>query len=113
MESILTSIKKLLGIVEDCTDFDDMLIIYINSAFSVLNQIGVGPVNGFFIESEDEKWSDFISGDPAKLRGVRTYVYLKVKLMFDPPQNSSLLESINRQILEHESRLNMVVDPGE
>lgn len=113
MESILTTIKKLLGIVEDCTDFDDMLIVYINSAFSVLHQIGVGPKDGFFIEDDSEVWTDFISNDPSALRSVRTYIYLKVKLMFDPPQNGSLLESINRQILEHESRLNMVVDPGE
>lgn len=113
MESILTTIKKLLGIVEDCTDFDDMLIVYINSAFSVLHQIGVGPKDGFSIEDDSEVWTDFISDDPSTLRSVRTYIYLKVKLMFDPPQNGSLLESINRQILEHESRLNMVVDPGE
>lgn len=113
MGSILTSIKKLLGIVENCADFDDVLIIYINSVFAVLHQLGVGPVEGFSIESDEEEWDDFIKGDPAILRNVRTYMYLKVKLMFDPPQNSALLESINRQILEHESRLNMVVDPGE
>lgn len=113
MESILTTIKKLLGIVEGCTDFDDVLVIYINSAFSVLHQLGVGPKEGFSIEDDEDEWTDFIRNDPSTLRNVRTYIYLKVKLMFDPPQNSALLESINRQILEHESRLNMVVDPGE
>lgn len=112
MDSILITVKKLLGIVENCVDFDEILVTHINSVFAILHQIGVGPVNGFGIEGKDEKWSDYLPGDPYVLRNVKTYMYLKVKLMFDPPQNSALMESYNRQIAEMESRLNYAVDPG-
>lgn len=114
MDSILLSIKKLLGIIDAYTQFDPDLILYINSAFSVLQQLGVGPKEGFYIEDSTATWSDFLPGDPARLRLVKAYVYMKVRLMFDPPtQSGALLDSMKRQVDEFEWRLNVQVDPGE
>lgn len=111
MESILTSIKKLLGIVEEYEHFDVDIIMHINSAFSVLTQLGVGPEEGFRIEDASAVWSDFLYDDP-RLEMVRTYVYLKVKMVFDTNSSSSaVIESINRQIQELEWRINVTVDP--
>ena len=111
MESILTSIKKLLGIAEECDSFDADRIMHINSVFFVLNQLGVGPSEGFSIKDKTAVWEDFTSGASTEL--VKSYVYLKVKLIFDPPAGSALIESINRQISEFEWRLNVAVDPGK
>lgn len=107
--SILTSIKKLLGIAEDYTHFDQDIIIHINSMFLTLNQLGVGPRDGFSIEDSSTKWTDYIS-DVKKLEAVKTYIYLKVKLIFDPPLNSSVLESYKQIISELEFRLNVEVE---
>lgn len=104
MDSILTSIKKMLGMTEDYTEFDTDLIIHINSVFSTLTQIGVGPPEGFMIEDESSEWNDFI-GTESKWNFVKTYVYLKVRLLFDPPNSGSVMESINNQIKELEWRL--------
>lgn len=112
MESILTSIKKLLGIPEDYTAFDDQIIIHINSVFMILNQLGVGPSEGFKIVDKEDTWDDYIS-DETKWEIVKSYVYLKVKLLFDPPSNSSVMESINRQINEFEWRLNVKAESSE
>ena len=109
MDSILTSIKKLLGITENYEYFDADLIIHINSVFMILNQLGVGPDDCFRILDKTSKWEDF-SSDINKIESVKTYIYLKVKLMFDPPQNGFLVESINRQLSELEWRLNMSCD---
>lgn len=109
-DSILLSIKKLLGCEEDYDVFDQDIIMAINSALMVLNQIGVGPSSGFFITSEAETWSDFI-GSAINIEGVKTYVYLKARLVFDPPTSSSLEASIKEQIKELEWRLNVMVDP--
>ncbi len=109
MDSILTSIKKLLGITEDYEHFDQDVIVHINSAFSVLTQLGVGPEAGFFIEDSDASWTDFVND--SRLEMIKTYVYLKVKLVFDPPSSSSVIEAINRQISELEWRINVTVDP--
>lgn len=106
MESILTSIKKLLGIAEEYAHFDDDIIMHINSAFMTLQQLGVGPSDGFIISSDEQVWNDFL-GDTKKLEAVKSYVYLKAKLIFDPPTSSFVLESINRQIQEYEWRLNV------
>lgn len=111
MESILTSIKKLLGITEEYTHFDDDLVMHINSVFMILAQLGVGPVDGFSIHDATETWTDFLGEDLAKLQSVKSYVHLKVKLMFDPPSSSAVIEAINRQISEFEWRLNVAVDP--
>lgn len=109
MESILTSIKKLLGIEEEYTQFDADIIMHINTVFLNLTQLGVGPDEGFFIEDDTAIWEDFI-GDSSQLQAVKTYVYLKVKLLFDPPLSSSVIESMNRMIAELEWRLNVAVD---
>lgn len=112
MESILTSIKKLLGIDEAYTHFDSDIIMHINSALMVLTQLGVGPEEGFMIEDDTSTWISFISEEnAAKIEAVKSYVYLKVKLLFDPPISSAVIESINRQISELEWRLNVAVDP--
>lgn len=109
MESILTSIKKLLGITKDYPYFDTDIIIHINSVFTVINQLGIGPKEGFVISGDNETWSDFIS-EPKICEVVKTYMYLKVKLLFDPPQSSSLIEAINKSISEFEWRLSVIHD---
>lgn len=109
MESILTSIKKLLGIEKNYTQFDGDIIMHINSVFLNLTQLGVGPAEGFLIEDDSATWYDFI-GDSNQLQAVKTYMYLKVKLLFDPPLSSSVIESMNRMIAELEWRLNVAVD---
>lgn len=109
MDSILTSIKKLLGIEEDYIQFDSDIIMHINTVFLNLAQLGVGPTEGFMIEDDVASWYDFI-GDSTELQAVKTYVYLKVKLLFDPPLSSSVVESMNRMISELEWRLNVAVD---
>ncbi len=108
-ESILTSIKKLLGISEECTDFDVDIITHINTVFMVLTQLGIGPNEGFFIENKDDVWSDYID-DETNLKAIKTYIYLKVRIVFDPPTNSSLLESMQNSIKELEWRLNVQVE---
>jgi len=105
--SILTSIKKLLGITESCTDFDTDIIMHINTIFTTLNQLGVG-TEGFQIEDKDAVWSEFIESD--KLAATKSYVYLRVKLLFDPPLNSTILEAIKESIRELEWRLNIRVE---
>lgn len=112
MDSILTSIKKLLGIAEDYEHFDQDLIIHINSVLSVLTQLGVGPSEGFSIEDENATWNDFIPEDK-RLSSIRSYVYMKVKLLFDPPLSSSVMESMNRMINEFEWRLNVTAEPTQ
>ena len=110
MDSILVSIKKLLGVDEYCDHFDTDIIIHINSALMVLNQLGVGPSTGFVVTSNSETWSDFL-GENTSIESVKTYVYLKTRLVFDPPQTSSVIDAINRQISELEWRINVAVDP--
>lgn len=112
MESILTSIKTQFPIENSDTSFDQTLITTINSVFSILHELGVGPENGFGITGYDEKWTDFISGDPYTLRDVKTYMYMKVKLIFDPPSNSAVLAAMERVIAEFEWRINVAVDPS-
>ncbi len=109
MESILTSIKKLLGITEEYEHFDADLIININSVLSSLTQIGVGPPEGFSIKTKEETWEQFLPIDP-RLNFVKSYVHLKVKLLFDPPLSSAVIEAINRQISELEWRIHIAAD---
>lgn len=103
--SILISIKKLLGIDKDYVQFDQDIIININSALMSLMQLGVGPQSGFKIRGEEETWNDFI-GERIDFESVKTYIYLKVRLTFDPPQSSYLIENIKEQLKEIEWRLN-------
>ena len=110
-ESILISIKKLLGIDSEYKHFDADLIMHINSVLSILTQLGVGPAGGFSITGDGEKWSDFIPDNPNNFSLVKSYMHLKVKLLFDPPLGSAVIESINRQISEFEWRLFVAADP--
>jgi hypothetical protein len=109
MESILTSIKKLLGIDEEYTHFDSDLIMHINTTFMILSQLGVGKASGFSIVDDSATWSDYLQNNQ-KLESIKTYIYLKVKLIFDPPISTAVIEAINRQITELEWRLNVEVD---
>lgn len=109
MESILTSIKKLLGISEEYKHFDTDLIIHINSVLLVLTQLGIGPSEGFMIEDDSAYWEDLLE-DPTQLQAVKSYMYLKVKLLFDPPLSSAAIESMNRMIAEYEWRLNVAAE---
>lgn len=105
-ESILVSIKKLLGISEEYKHFDPDIILQINSAFSTLNQLGVGPEGGFSISGPSDLWSDFVND--ARLNFVKTFVQISVKLAFDPPTSSAIMESYNRQLDELTWRLSIV-----
>lgn len=109
MESILTSIKKLLGIAEDYDYFDPDIVMHINTVFMILTQLGVGPSEGFSIEDETSQWTDFVE-DISKVEAVKSYMHLKVKLLFDPPLSSAVIEAINRSISELEWRLNLVAE---
>lgn len=106
MDSILKTIKKLLGISEDETHFDTDLIIHINSVFSILHQLGVGPDKSFKIEGDTETWDNFVEDD-TNFNDVITYMYLKVRLIFDPPASSAVMSAMERQISELEWRLNV------
>lgn len=112
MESILTSIKKLLGIEAEYTQFDPEIIMHINSVFTDLNQLGVGPAEGFAIEDDSTTWVEYIP-DTLKLQSVKSYIYMRVKLLWDnSTMSSSVIASYERQIKEWEWRLNVAVDPG-
>lgn len=104
--SILLSTKKLLGIEPEHKQFDIELTLNINSVFMILNQLGVGPVEGFRIEGEEDVWTSFLESR-TDLESVKTYIYLKVRLMFDPPQMGYLVDSIQKQCQELEWRLNV------
>jgi hypothetical protein len=108
-DSILTSTKKILGIEADYTAFDLDIITHINSAFATLNQLGVGPEAGFMIEDATPTWDTFLGTDP-RLNPVKQYVYLKVRLAFDPPQSSYAVAAMEKQIQEHEWRLNVFME---
>lgn len=109
MESILTSIKKVLGIYEDDTSFDVDIVMHINTVFMILRQMGIGPSKGFSIYDASTTWDDYLS-DISLLESVRTYIALKVRLVFDPPASSALIEAINRTVSELEWRLNVQAD---
>lgn len=108
-ESILLSIKKLIGMTEDYDVFDTDLIIHINSVFMILKQLGVGPAEGFIIEDDSTTWADYLP-NPTQLQAVKTYIALKTRLVFDPPSNSIIKTCIDENIKELESRLNYEVD---
>ena len=103
-ESILDSIKKMLGIVSSCTDFDQTIINHINSAFMALSQLGVGPDNGYRIRNNSNTWNEYYN-DAENIDSVKEYIYLKVKMVFDPPINGSIIESYKETIRELEWRL--------
>ena len=106
MESILTSIKLLLGIPEDYDVYDPHIIMHINSVFTVLKQLGVGPEKGFRIEDKIATWSDYITEtEDITFDSVKTYIYAKVKLIFDPPASSAHIQALNDICKEFEWRL--------
>lgn len=109
MSTILTDIKKLLGIVEEDTSFDTDIMIHINSVISTLTQLGVGSSSGFVVD-ENSKWTDYL-GDTDNLELVKSYIYLRVRMLFDPPTNSAS-NSFENQIKELEWRINIMVDRG-
>jgi hypothetical protein len=103
-ESILLSTKKILGLTPEYTAFDQDILTHINAAFSTLSQVGTGPDAGYMIEDEAALWSEFIT-DPVSLNMVKSYIYLSVRLLFDPPGTSFHLEAMKNQIKEYEWRL--------
>lgn len=108
--SILNDVKHNLGLLPEDTSFDQTVIMNINSAISDATQIGVGPVEGYEISGAENMWDEFI--DDKRLNSVKSYIFLKVKLMFDPPGTGFVLASYERQIKELEFRINAVVDYG-
>lgn len=111
-DSILLSTKKSLGLDPSMTHFDPDITMCINSALNVLTQYGVGSIEGFAIESDKETWNEFI-GEEKRLNMVKSYVYLKTKLMFDPPTVGALMQSYKEQIQEYECRIGYQVDPED
>ena len=109
-DSILMTIRKLVCGNPYADHFDTDLLVHINACFSVLNQLGVGPENGFVVTDETQSWSSYIA-DNYILNMVKTYVTLKVKKIFDPPLTSSVLEAMDKEISQLEWRLNVAVDP--
>ena len=110
MESILTSIKKLLGVDEGYVEFDVDIIMHINTVFGILTQLGVGPPEGFFIEDKTAIWDDYISDDPLMCHMVKSYIHKKVQLLFDPPDRGAVMDALNRSIAELEFRLNVAAE---
>lgn len=109
-ESILVSIKKLLGITEDCKEFDQDIIIDINSALGILTQIGIGPSDGIFIIDSSTTWSDIIPSG-MKLEMIKSYIHLKVKLLFDTSTlTSATIEAMNKMLSELEWRIYVSVN---
>ena len=104
INSILGSIKQMLGIDQADTSFDDELVMHTNGALMIMTQLGVGPSGGFMITSDAEEWTDLL-GDRTDLNLVSTAVYLRVRLIFDPPQNSFLVAAIEKQIAEYDWRI--------
>ena len=105
-DSILNSTKKVLGIAEDYTEFDLDIVLHINSVFSTLRQLGIGPAEGFMIEDDDITWDSLLRGDK-RFNAIKTYVYLRVRLLFDPPISSFAVTAMQEQIKELEWRLNV------
>lgn len=109
-DSILESIKKLLGITPEYQVFDADILMHINSVFFILQQLGIGPDGGFSISDSSSVWSDFMPEGSPNIESVKTYIYLRVRMLFDPPLNSAVIEAVNRQIAELEWRLNVQVE---
>lgn len=108
--SILTSIKKLLGIKEEYVHFDEDILMHINAVLATLTQIGVGKDSGFTIVDEETSWEDYISDNVTLLDLVKMYIYMRVKILFDPPQAGSAVESMNKMISEYEWRIYSIVN---
>lgn len=114
-ESILTSVKKVLGIPEYYEHFDQDILLHLNSVMSILHQLGVGPENGFVVEDDSTTWSDLFDGDidTNKMTYVKSYVCLRVRLLFDPPASSGAIDAMERQMRELEWRITVTRDPRD
>lgn len=112
-DSILLTIRKLIGPGGDHEFFDADYILHINAALMILRQLGVGPKLGYSISGVADTWADFLGEQRSLLESVQTYVYLKVKKIFDPPASGTMAEAMNSMINELEWRINVAVDPGE
>lgn len=110
-ESIFKTIKSLLGPEAEYDEFDPDILIFINGALATLTQLGIGPAEGFRITGETETWHDLL-GDYKDLEFVKTYIYMKVRLVFDPPSSSSVMSAYEEMCKELEWRLNVAVDPS-
>ena len=107
-DKILSTIKTLVDVPQDYDVFDNKLLLYINSVFMTLDDLGVGPEGGFFVSSDEVKWSNFLNTvDYEYFSAVSTYVGLKVRMLFDPPQTGPLLDSMQKMIEQYEWRLNV------
>lgn len=111
-ESILISIKSMLGIDDDCDSFDEEIIVFINSVFSTLYQIGFDPAKNYMIQSNEESWTDILNGDYGLLNLVKPYVYAKVRMLFDPPTSSFVLESLTKYADELQWRIQVQSEGG-
>jgi len=105
-QSILDSVKKMVGVDPSLTVFDLDILTHINTVFADLEQLGVGPVGGFMIEDNVPTWDAFLAGD-VRISSVKSYVYFRVRLMFDPPQTGYLVDSMQKQVEKMEWRLNV------
>lgn len=112
MASILNDVKHVCGIEPDYTHFDKDILLYTNDTFSTLNQLGVGPAGGFFIFNADATWEDYLGEDCNYLSNVQAYVCKRVRLAFDPPMSSTILQALKEQIAESEWRISVAVDPA-
>lgn len=112
IDSVLDSTKKTLGLDSAYDAFDMDIILHINSVFTTLHQLGVGPSEGFMITDKTDLWSSY-SENSSVLNMVKSYMYVRVRLLFDPPTTSFSLESFNKQAQEYEWRLNVLVDPNQ
>lgn len=113
MDSILESVKTVLGIPSEDNFFNDNLIIQINSIFSILRQIGCGPSEGYQITGSSNIWDEFLQNEPEKLQLVKTYLGMRVRQIFDPPANGTVSQALDRQVQEMEWRISTLCDPGE
>lgn len=114
-DSILTSVKKVLGIPSDYDHFDRDILLHLNTVMSILNQLGVGPEEGFIVEDDSTLWSDLFDGDidTNKMMYVKSYVCLRVRLLFDPPTSSGAIDAMERQMRELEWRITVTRDPRD
>ena len=106
--SILTTVKKMMGIPEDVEDFDPDVIVLINTVFSEVNQMGIGPTKCYKISSKDDKWEDF--DKRLDMEMFKTYIFMKTRMLFDPPANTQLTESYKATITELEYRIHTLWD---
>lgn len=109
-DSILDTIKKLIGIDSEDDSFDVDILTAINSTIPALSQMGIGPKNGYIVSSRDNTWTDYIPNHTINLEGVKTYIYLKTKMIFDPPANSTTIEAFNKVMSELEWRMMLAVE---